>query len=221
MGEIVRKGAGLTVILGDLDISKTRAVAKGGKWQEIAEERLGPVIKLIAAVAAQLEATQQIATPLLAALDAEDQRSDLVIGKASDDVWNAVGRPASDPSLDILFPGGNAFYVDGDVTEQPDRMDLLVQLLEAGVHPKLPADQAAAIAGEVKAAAVALRAAVVAASGPRTRLKLLERVKDAIGRSAAIELSHFKRVLKAHGFTEAEIHTVIPDRPCSVPKKAE
>jgi hypothetical protein len=221
MGEIVRKTAALETILGDLNTSYTRAVAKQGKWRELAEERLAPVIKLTATIDAQLNDTKQLATPLLAALDAEDGRADLVIGKGSDDIWNAVGRPASDPSLEIIFPGGNAFYVEGDVTEQPDRMDLLVELLAAGVHPKLPADTATAVANDVKTAAASLRSAVDAARGPRTKLKLLERVKDAVGRSAAIELSHFKRVLKAHGFSEAEIHSVIPDRSRPTPKKAD
>lgn len=221
MGEIVRKSAALETILGDLNTSYIRAVARQGKWRDLAEDRLAPVIKLTAAIEAQLHETQQIATPLLAALDAEDGRSDLVIGKSSDEIWNAVGRPASDPSLEIIFPGGNAFYVDGDVTEQPDRMDLLVELLAAGVHPKLPADTASAVANDVRDAAASLRAAVDAARGPRTKLKLLERVKEAVGRSAAIELSHFKRILKAQGFSEAEIHSVIPDRSRPTPKKAD
>jgi hypothetical protein len=37
-------------------------------------------------------------------------------------------------------------------------------------------------------------------------------VLTAVTRSAAIELGHFKRMLKANGFTEAEAHTMIPDR---------
>ena len=43
-----------------------------------------------------------------------DSRADKVIGKVSDDVWSAVGRPTSDIAIDLLFPGGNAFYKAGE-----------------------------------------------------------------------------------------------------------
>lgn len=153
------------------------------------------------------------------ALGVADDHADRLVGKVSDDVWNAVGRPAADPVLSIFFPGGNAFYVDGDVTEQPDRMALLAELLQAGLHPKLAQDKAQAAATEITTGANTLRAAVDAARVPRTKVILLERVVTAIARSAAISLASFKRILKANGFTEAEIHTVIPDRSRPAPKK--
>jgi hypothetical protein len=66
----------------------------------------------------------------------------------------------------------------------------------------------------------ALRAAVSAAGAARTKLHLLERTNTALGRSAAIELANFKRLLKANGFSEAEAHTIIPDRSRPAPKAA-
>ena len=119
-----------------------------------------------------------------------------------------------------MFPGGNAFYVDGDVTEQPDRMDLLVELITANVHPKLSPDVAKASIDTITAESTALRAAVDAARPARAKLLLLERVLTAVTRSAAIEIAQFKRLLKAHGFTETDAHTIIPDR-SSTPAKKE
>ncbi|MEO5726309.1 MAG: hypothetical protein ABI134_24630 [Byssovorax sp.] len=149
-----------------------------------------------------------------------DSRADKTVGKVSDDIWNDVGRPASDAALELLFPGGNAFYVDGDVTEQPDRMELLVELLKANVHPKLSPAVAQASIATITAESAALRAAVEGARPARAKLQLLDRVLTAVTRSAAIELGHFKRMLKANGFTEAEAHTMIPDRSSSPAKKA-
>ena len=65
-----------------------------------------------------------------------------------------------------------------------------------------------------------LRAAVEGARPGRAKLQLLDRVLLAVTRSAAIELGQLKRLLKANGFTEADAHTIIPDR-SSAPAKKE
>ena len=63
--------------------------------------------------------------------------ADHAVAKVADDVWNAIGRPANDGAYEVLFPGGSAYYVKGDVEEQPLRMALLSRLLRSGVHPRL------------------------------------------------------------------------------------
>jgi hypothetical protein len=115
-----------------------------------------------------------------------------------------------------LFPGGNAFYVD--VAEQPDRRDLLAELLGANVHPKVSPEVAKASIAIISAESMNLRAAVEAARPPRAKIQLLERVLLAVTRSAAIELAQLERLLKANGL-EADIHTMIPDRSSAPGKK--
>ena len=220
MGESIRKTAARDDILHDVRTTHEKATARGGVPASLAEQRLSPVLKIIASIKAQQETAEAVASPLLAALAVADTRADKTVGKVSDDVWNDVGRPASDAALELLFPGGNAFYVDGDVTEQPDRMDLLVELLKAGVHPKLSAEVASACIATITAESAALRLAVDNARPARAKLQLLDRVLAAVTRSAAIELGNFKRMLKANGFTEADAHTMIPDR-SSAPAKKE
>jgi hypothetical protein len=212
MGEVIRKDASADDIINDVRATLHNATAKGGAWRELAEQRLVPVLTLFDGVESQRKATRAEADPLIAKLATENERADDVLGKVSDDVWNAVGRPAADPALSILFPGGVAYYADGDVTEQPDRMDVLVQLLGSGIHPKLSLDKAQAAAAEVKAAAVALRSTVEATRFPLARLNVLDRVRVAVAKSAQIELSHLKRLYKAASLSETEIHNVIPDR---------
>ena len=220
MGETIRKTAARDDILQDVKQTHINAAARGGLAADLANQRLLPVLAILASITSQQETAQAIAAPLLAALTVADARADRTIGKASDDIWNDVGRPASDAALDLLFPGGNAFYVDGDVTEQPDRMDLLVELINANVHPRLSLPVAQACTAAISAESALLRAAVESARPARAKLQLFDRVLTAVARSAAIEIGHFKRLLKANGFTEAEVHAIIPDRSAAPAKKA-
>ncbi len=56
----------------------------------------------------------------------------------------------------------------------------------------------------------------MAATTPlRTQITLAERMHVALGRSAHAALAGLKRVWKADGSSEAEIHAIIPDRPAS------
>jgi len=141
-----------------------------------------------------------------------------LLGRVADDVWNAIGRPANDVIYEILYPEGVATYAEGDVNQQPDRMDLLAELLVANLHSKLPADRAAAFAAEITASSTALRALVDAARPLVTRVELAVKMRSAVARSIAVSLAALKRQWKADGISEADIHAIIPDRPR--PKKA-
>jgi hypothetical protein len=213
MGEVIRKDAAALDILLDGKATLRNARERGGELQRLAEEKLPNTLALADNVAERLRAAKEAAAPLVAALEVQNERADALLGRVSDDIWNIVGRPASDPALDILFPGGVTYYADGDVTEQPERMDILVELLGSGVHPHLPADRAAAMAAEVADAAGTLRAKVDAARPAQLRITLLSRVHGALARTAQLQLAALKRMYKASGVSEADIHKVIPDRP--------
>ena len=114
-----------------------------------------------------------------------------------------------------MFPGGIAHCTRGDTDEQPHRMDLLAGLLDAGIISKLSEDESKAFAVRVRELAKPLRQAVDAAATPRARVALLRREKMALARATQMELAHVKRLYKTEGFSEADIHTVIPDRPPS------
>lgn len=215
MGEVIRKDAPAEDIIGDVRATLHNATAKGGSFRELAEQRLVPVLTLFDGVEAQRNAARAEAEPLLAKVEAESARADDALSKVADDVWNAVGRPTADPALSILFPGGMAYYADyedGDITGQADRLEVLAQLLGSGIHPKLSLDKAQTAAAEVKQAAATLRATVEATRLPLERLSVLDRIRTAVAKSAYVELVHLKRLYKAAGFGETEIHTVIPDR---------
>jgi hypothetical protein len=146
-------------------------------------------------------------------VDAQDEASDKLVAQISDDAWNAIGRPAADPTYDVVFPNGIGYYTEGPDAEQPHRMELLAQLLEMKVLARLPPDLAASMAKRLRETATAYRKILEPMAAPRTRLQMLERASTALAHSSQIALAQLKRLYRAEGFTEAEIHTVIPDRP--------
>ena len=212
MGEVIRKQASIEDIFADVRTTQERAAARGGVFQELAEQRLGPMLALVNGVEAQIMEAEAKAGPAVAALSAESGKADKLLGKVADDVWNALGRPAVDPYLSLLFPGGIAPYTDGDVTTQAGRMDLLVSLLRSPLHPRLSADVRVGAAEAVEAAAASLRVTVEQAMVARTQVDLLGRVRTALARAAQMELANLKRLYKAHGLREVDIHEVIPAR---------
>ncbi|UQA56443.1 hypothetical protein [Polyangium aurulentum] len=221
MGEMIRRDGAAGDILADADRTLLNAKARGGRWAELAEQRLEAAIALSASVKIQLETAQGALLPLQAQIQARNDKADKTIGKVYDILWNEIGRPAHDAALSVIFPDGIAYYAEGDTSEQPDRMDILEQLLLSGVHPKLSKGTAEACAAEIREESQSLRAAVDAARKPAAQVKVLGRVRTALAKVVHAELSNLKRHYKIEGFSEAEIHTVIPDRPSKAAKKAE
>ncbi len=213
MGEVIRKDAAANDIIADGRTTLTKATARGGDWASTAELRLGQAMALCTSIEARIASATVAAAPAMAALDAGNDRADDLIGRISDDVWNAVGRPGNDVAFDIIFPGGFGYYAEGDVSEQPDRMDLLAELLGSGIHPSLPGDRATALAAEVTTMSATLRGLVDAARPLRARVELAEKMRTAVARATQVALANLKRSWKADGKSEADIHSVIPDRP--------
>ena len=218
MGEIIRRDAAADDILGDARGTLTNAKARGGRWQELAEQRLGASLALVSNVETKYNAAKEELAPLAAQVDARNRNADATLGKNYDVIWNEVGRPAYDAALSVLFPDGIAYYAEGDTDGQPDRMDILVELLKSGIHPKLSKETAQIAANEIKAEGDALRGAVDGARKPAAQVKILGRVRTSLAKVVHADLANLKRLYKIEGFSEAEIHSVIPDRP-SKPKK--
>lgn len=62
---------------------------------------------------AQLEKARDVAEPLVAAGSSKSRSTHALLGEVSDELWNAVRRPASDAALSLLFPGRLGYYVEG------------------------------------------------------------------------------------------------------------
>ncbi len=219
MGEIIRKDSAVEAIVSDATTTRTHAKVRGGRWHELAESKLASVLTLFANIEAQREAAETAHAPHVAAIDVLNEKADKLIGKEHDIIWNEVGRPGWDAALSVIFPDGIAYYADGDTDEQPARMQILVKLLQSGIHPKLSQSTADICADEIATEAAALDAAIVNGRQTGAMVKVLGRVRTALGKVVHAELASLKRLYKAEGFSETEIHTVIPDRPTKSSKK--
>lgn len=220
MGEVIRKTAAAEDILADARQSFVRAQARGGLYQAAAEGALKPALALFDAVHSKWQALEASLAPLLAAHNARDDQADALVGRIADAVWNDVGRPAAgvDGSYDLLFPSGITFYTDGPDDEQPERMGLLADLLESGLHPRLESKVAKGYAKQLRDAAAELEKGLEAVRRPRIRLAMYGRMRTAAARNTQAALSRFKRLLRAQDVSEADIHTIIPDRPVVLKK---
>lgn len=215
MGNPIGSRAAVDDIVADIKATQTSAAAHGGRWQALADDKISPILALLGSIDAQRVTAGEEARTRGAELKVADGISDDLLGKVSDDVWNAIGRPRTDAYYSLIFPGGVTTYTAGDTATQPIRMQILARLLEANLHPKLPAALGQALATEVRTSAVQLKQAVDVAREADAMVEVLDRVHMAVARVGAMELAALKRLYKADGFTEAEIHEVIPDRPRS------
>lgn len=215
MGEVIRKDAAAADVFADAGTTLSNARARGGEWQALAEARLTGLLTVAASVDTKATAAQVELQPLASHVDVADLAADDVLVRARETLWNALGRPGHDPLLDLLFPGGSSFYVDaGD--EQPERMDLLADLLTSGLHPRLDRELCARLADDITAAADLLRQARQATAVPRARRDQAQRMRTVVAKALQTELARLKKRWQADGHSEAEIHQIIPDRPRSV-----
>lgn len=220
MGEVIRKSAAAEDIVADGNHSFVNAQARGGMYKTAADQALKPALALSGTIGQKRELLAAKLAPLVAAHRSTDDRADGFVGRVSDMVWNDVGRPApgSDGIYDIIFPAGITFYTDGPDDEQPERMILLAELLESGIHPQLDPAKAKDYGKQLRDEAAQLDAAVEALRKPRLQLAMYDRMVLAAAKNVHAGLTRFKRLLRAHNISEADIHTVIPDRPQSAKK---
>lgn len=220
MGEVIRRSAAVDDIFADLRTTYTSAQAAGGVFQTLADETVKPALVLCEAIDAKMRAAQAKAAPLVAAQEARNAAADRLVARVSDDVWNEIDRPGRDPQYDLLFPNGITYYTEITDEEQPARMELLAELLEAGMHDRLDPAKGKDYGQQLRKEAAAFESAIDAARKPRAQATMYERMRTATLRSAQGVLASYKRRLKAQNIPEARIHAIIPDRPAPVPAPA-
>jgi hypothetical protein len=213
MGDVAIRDGTEAAILAEARAALQAFAAKGGAWKRAAEEKLAPILSLLAGILAELAKARGAEAPVTAAVIAASERGEACIERVYGALKDALGRPAFDAAMAILFPGGTGFYTAGSADDQPDRMELLAQLLEAGVHPKVPIEAARALAKETRGAARALREAVDAARIPRARVRLLEEAVLVTAASAQAELVALGQLLESGGLNESTEAKDPPDAP--------
>lgn len=219
MGEIIEAKASVEDIISDVTATLKNAQARGGEYQSLAESFVGPIVSVLGTTEGKIAPLKDQVEGLSRDVMVLNDEADDVVKEESDFIWNKVGRPKSDPYLEVIFPGGSEFYTDGKVEEQPARMHLLAELLLSGAHPKLDPAVAAASAQRIVAKADALQVKLDELRPLKTKLDLLSSVRAGLARVGRARLVSLKRAYLAAGFSESDIHQVIPDRPSSRSKK--
>lgn len=220
MGQVIRKDGAVDDIIADAKQTKLNAEARGGSWKTLAEQRLGPLLLVLADTETKIATAKETKAPAEALLAANVDIASKHVGKVSDDLWNALGRPASDPYMSLVFPGGIGWYTPGDPSTMPARMGLLASLLRTLHHPLLDPAFTAETADKLEATKQVLQLKIAPVMQLRLELDMLDHVRTTLARVAQMELAALKRLYKGYGMREAEIHEVIPAR-ARAEKKAE
>ncbi len=220
MGHVVSRTAAADDILKDANTAHEQGIARGGKTGEIVEHRLAPTLGLLDTVENERKPLEEQLVTLRATRDASAARAEALVGECFDVVWNRVGRPRVDSRLDLMFPGGVGAYTDGSVETLPDRMGVLIDLLGRNLHPQLTSDLTTEWATKLAPARAELAAANTAIVAPLVRNNVLDRVYYSLVRTVQAGLVATKRDLKSEGFSEAQIHEIIPDRKSASTKPA-
>ena len=210
MGSVISRCATADEIIRDVATTLARARSMGGVWQGHAEARLLPVLVLGEHLADELAVARAALAPRVEARLAAESIAEAEIARIMDEIWACIGRPAYDPTLSIVFPGGVAHYTEAGADALPLRMCLLAKLLEQAVVPRLDPDKARTLAAHIRQVTAPLRQAIDALALPRTRVEHLERERAALADVAQMELVHLKRLYLTEGFAEADVHQVIP-----------
>jgi hypothetical protein len=219
VGEVIPKDGAVDDILTDLRATLDAATVRGAQLRADAERFLLQTTTLAEQVTRDLADQKRALVPLEQAVHARDARADDLLAASYDRIFNELGRPGRDPLLTLMFPGGFGGYTDVPDEEQPDLMDMLVELLLKGVHPGISSATVSEITAPITVAAAEYRTAVDALRAPRTRVKHLTRLRTTLARSGQVQLARLKRHWKAEGMSEADIHQMIPDRPSARPPK--
>jgi len=213
LGEIIRAGAAREDIISDARTALENASVRDDAWKLPAEERLGMVLTLVDSLEAERKALAIKVGPLTAAVDKENGAADLVLVREVESLFDKGGRRRNDPLLAVLAPGGAAAYTDGPTDEQPLRMALFAGLLKKVGHKRIAKAETDAAGARVQAAIAPLAAAIDVAKVPVAELALVDTTITRLAKILRIELVGLKQGWKSDGFSEAEIHEVIPDRP--------
>lgn len=237
MGEIIGKYADRNLIAADVKATRTNAHAKsqpvggaqGGpalaadpRWVSFADERLGRREAIWDTQSARLVAAKTHTQKARALLGAIDLQTDLFVVELREALWRDAGRPGpnADPDLELLFPEGSEGYTAG-AEGGGDRLTYLADLLRTVGHPKIDAARTLAAADELDHLARLHTDAEIALARAAGRENLLDKSLTVIARSARLALVQLKKAYLLAGFSEADVHAVIPDRPSAPAKKRE
>ncbi|MFT3772880.1 MAG: hypothetical protein QM820_46435 [Minicystis sp.] len=210
MGKVLPRSASPERILADFDESLKQARLKEGEVQKAAEARLGPLEAGVGKAEDDIEVDKAAVDELDDVLLSLDAASDLEIGAVLDEVWNALGRPASSVEYTLIAGRGKAQWTDGDPRQQPMLMTILASRLRQSTAFALQ-DGKDGWAKRIEAKATAQQKVATNLQAAEAKLGVSTGIARGVADLVQVALARFKRDLQNLGMTEAQIHDVIPD----------
>jgi hypothetical protein len=210
MGKVIPRSASPERIFTDFRAALKNGRKAGGEIKKVVEARLAPLEGGVSTAVSDIDTTTEAVDDLEGTLLAVDGGSDLEVGSVLDEVWNALGRPASSIEYTLVAGRGKGQWTDGDPREQPLLMAILgTRVRQSTAFALQEGKEGWARRIEEKAAAQQLVADTLKVAEAKHTVSL------GIGRAIAditqVALARLKRDLQNVGLTETQIHDILPD----------
>ncbi len=186
----------------------SNARTEGEPYQSQAEQHLGPIEAIIFHIARERHDVDTALKLENDELDQCDEQIDTAIHSYADEIWDQLGCPDYDPIFNILFPQSAA-----KVTihrEGAQRLFVLADMLEKGIHPQIDRTLASRIAQEIRTLGTRYQEHEYAHSKHQFRKSALDTLEASVARIGLLQLGTLRRTLRANGIDDTQIRAVVP-----------
>ncbi|HEV8324938.1 MAG TPA: hypothetical protein VG389_25210 [Myxococcota bacterium] len=211
MGSIILRKAAVEAIEEVVAKTLQQARQRDDQVRGRVEAKLGPHEPAIEAARAEQGVMEARAGDAHARATYLADRAAQTVGEVADEIWNALDRPGADVTYAMLLPGGVAFIKNEAPARQAVLMRVLAEKLRKTQDARLEQTRLDAWAERVEEGAGPLWDAAVAALAAEGRAYHARQARAHVVRTAWRELPRLKRELLNEGWSEADIHRVIPD----------
>jgi hypothetical protein len=191
-----------------LTVTLANARLEGDPYKELAEKHLGHFETILGRIALQRRETQSAISVAQSELEVLENKTEGLLLKSADEIWEQLGQPDYDPIYNILFPATAPNTRELRVIA--GRLLLMAQLLKNDIHPRIDAVQARRIAAEFDELAQQLHDKLDGLSKHLTAQNVLNELEAAVACGGLLELGALRRALRNLGLDDSRIKSVVP-----------
>jgi len=208
MGSSTIERVGVETMIEVVTTTLANARRQGEPWKSKAEEHLGGIEEMLAAIQGERATVLSAIAAGEAALGALDERSGEALAAMADDVWHLLDRPALDPVFALLF--SDTDRTAGKIEERPEFLETLALLVESCLPRRIDAARVKAAASELRAMAQEYRLSVETLVRLRQRRTVLDSFERAAAQSGLVEAGNLRKSLREMGIDENTIFEIAP-----------
>jgi hypothetical protein len=194
----------------------SNARAEGEPYSGPTEEHLGPIEAIVLHIARERHDVDTALKREETEMDKFDRQIEASIHGHADLIWDQLGCPDYDPIFNILFPpavppsAAPSAHMDNAHRERAERLLVMADMLNCGLHPKIDRAVASRIAQEIRALADRYNEHAYARSKHQIRKNALNALEASVARIGLLQLGTLRRALRAVGVDDTHIRTVVP-----------